>query len=234
MNRWVKIGGAVLLLAWAPFLYAELTSDPHEKKDRELPDPLHPDPAVVIAGAGAEDDDHAAAAEDNAEDDKAEEKIAVHPPGQPARPPDEGVEPAAAEALAEPDNEPTGAAQQDAPPPKPQGAVAVLKQAFDSEPRDALWAKEAEAKIGTVFARDDIPDSLFEKGTCQKTVCRVDVTWSQENAAPYLDTVEELHKAFGTDFAVEPLAPADKEGEDALAVHVYVMRKGYTLADLSK
>jgi len=228
MNRWVKVGGTVLLLAWTPFLYAELTSDPLEKKDREIPDQVDPDPNAVVAApaAGNGEDEEAAEAPD-------EEKVAMKaPPAQ--KEPGEGVEPAAADELAEPDNEPTGAAAQDAPPPKAQGPVAALKSAFESEPRDALWAKDAEAKISGVFAGEDIPESLFDKSTCQKTVCRVDYTWSQENAAPYLDTVEELHRAFGADFAVEPQAPANKEGEDAMAVHVYVMRKGYTVADLNK
>jgi hypothetical protein len=112
--------------------------------------------------------------------------------------------------------------------------VAELKTAFDSEPRDALWAKDAESKIAAVFTGEDMPETLLDKSACQKTVCRVDVTWSQENAAPYLDAVEELHRQFGNDYAIAPQAPANKEGEDALAVHVYVMRKGYTVADLSK
>jgi hypothetical protein len=228
MNRWVKVGGAVLLLAWTPFLYAELTSDPHEKKDRVIPDQVDPDPAAVpAAGATAE-------AEDEGATEEKAEGIKAAPSPEPQKAPDEGIEPEAAEALAEPDNEPTGAAHQEAPPPKSQGPVAALKGAFDSEPRDALWAKDAEGKIAGVYGGEDIPDSLFDKSACQKTVCRVDLVWSQENAAPFLDTVDELHKTFGNDFAVDPQAPADKEGEDALAVHIYLMRKGYTVADLSK
>jgi hypothetical protein len=229
MNRWVKIGGAVLLLAWTPFLYNELTSDPHERKDRLLPDQEDPDPdAVPVAGSGEADKEEAA--EDPEEKVPADKAMAE----QAEDPDNPKLEPAAAEELAEPDNEATGAAVQDAPLPKPQGPVAALKGAFESEPRDALWAKDAEAKIAGLFSGDDIPESLYDKSACQKTVCRVEVTWSQENAAPYLDTVDELHKTFGSDFAVEPQAPADKEGEDAIAVHVFVMRKGYTLADLSK
>jgi len=231
MNRWVKVGGAVLLLAWAPFLYAELTSDPQEKKDRVIPDQDDPDPVAIAAAETAGE----AAEEDEPElNEQKTEAVKVAPAPEPQKAPDEGVEPQAAEELAEPDNAPTGAAHQEAPLPKSQGPVAALKGAFDTEPRDALWAKDAEAKIAAVYAGEDIPESLFDKSACQKTVCRVELTWSQENAAPFLDTVDELHKAFGTDFAVDPQAPAEKEGEDALAVHVYVMRKGYTVADLSK
>jgi hypothetical protein len=227
MNRWVKIGGAVLLLAWAPFLYAELTSDPTEKEERAVADLDDPDPSTAVPLTV----DAAPEKEDTAEEKQAASRAAAE---QAAKPSDEGVEPEAVEALAEPDNEPTGAAVQEAPPPKAIGPVGELKAAFDSEPRDALWAKDAESKIATVFSADGMPESLLDKSACQKTVCRVDVTWSQENAAPYLDAVEELHRQFGTDYGVAPQAPADKEGEDALAVHVYVMRKGYTVADLSK
>jgi hypothetical protein len=222
MNRWVKIGGSVLLLAWAPFLYNELTSDPHEKEERAVADLEDPDPSVavpLVVDASAE----------TAEEKQAASRAAAE---QAAKPNDEGVEPEAVEALAEPDNEPTGAAVQDAPLPKPQGPVNELKAAFDNEPRDALWAKDAESKIAAAFTGEDMPETLLDKSACQKTVCRVDLTWSQENAAPYLDGVEELHRAFAADYAIAPQAPADKEGEDALAVHVYVMRKGYTVADL--
>jgi len=225
MNRWAKIGGLVLLLAWAPFLYNELTSDPHEKETRPIADLDEPDPAVVLAvdAAGPEK-------EETPEEKQAATRALAEQTEKPND--DPGVEPEALEALAEPDNEPTGAAVQDAPLPKSQGPVAELKTAFDSEPRDALWAKDAESKIATVFSGEDMPDALLDKSACQKTVCRVDLTWSQENAAPYLDAVEELHKVFSTDYAIAPQAPADKEGEDALAIHVYVMRKGYTVADL--
>lgn len=223
MNRWVKIGAGVLALAWAPFLYAELTSDPHEKENRLVADLEDPDPsaAVPVVDAGKEE---------TAEEKQAAVRALAEQNEKPND--DPGVEPEAVEALAEPDNEPTGAAVQDAPLPKPQGPVAELKSAFDNEPRDALWAKDAESKIAAVFGSEGMPEALLDKGTCQKTVCRVDVTWSQENAAPYLDAVEELHKAFSGDYAIAPQAPADKEGEDAFAVHVYVMRKGYTVADL--
>jgi hypothetical protein len=226
MNRWVKIGAGALALAWAPFLYAELTSDPHEKETRPVADLEEPDPTAVVAivDAGPEK-------EETPEEKQAATRAVAEQNDKPND--DPGVEPAAMEALAEPDNEPTGAAVvQDAPLPKAVGPVAELKTAFESEPRDALWAKDAESKIATVFSGEDMPDTLLDKSACQKTVCRVELTWSQENAAPYLDAVEELHKAFATDFAVAPQAPADKEGEDALAIHVYVMRKGYTVADL--
>jgi hypothetical protein len=225
MNRWAKIGGLVLLLAWTPFLYAELTSDPQEKEARLVADLDEPDPAVlVVVDAGAPEK------EETPEEKQAATRALAEQNEKPND--DPGVEPEAMEALAEPDNQPTGAAVQDAPLPKAQGPVAELKTAFDSEPRDALWAADAESKIATFFSGEDMPETLLDKSACQKTVCRVDLTWSQENAAPYLDAVEELHKAFGTDYAIAPQAPADKEGEDALAIHVYVMRKGYTVADL--
>jgi len=226
MNRWVKIGAGALALAWAPFLYNELTSDPHEKENRPVADLEDPDPNAVVPVVDAAEPEK----EETAEEKQAATRALAEQNEKPND--DPGVEPEAIEALAEPDNEPTGAAVQDAPLPKPVGPVAELKGAFDSEPRDALWAKDAESKIAGVFSGEDMPEALLDKSACQKTVCRVDLTWSQENAAPYLDAVEELHRTFGADYAIAPQAPADKEGEDALAIHVYVMRKGYTVADL--
>jgi hypothetical protein len=225
MNRWVKVGGAVLLLAWAPFLYAELTSDPQEKKDRVLPEDQDPDEVAVEPAAEPEDE----------ADEKEETVKAPEPP-----PAAEEIEPAAADELAEVEAEEPAAAEA-APPPAKAGPVPAMRSAFDSEPRDALWAKDTEAKIASMLTGGDMPDAFFEKAACQKTVCRVDVRWSQENAAPYLDAYEELHQAFGTDIAVDPQAPEaappaePANGEQlALAVHVYVMRKGYTLADIAK
>lgn len=226
MNRWVKIGAGVLALAWGPFLYAELTSDPHEKETRPIADVDVLDPNVVVPIVDAAEPEK----EETAEEMQAATRALAEQNEKPND--DPGVEPETMEALAEPDNEPTGAAVQDAPLPEPAGPVAELKGAFDSEPRDALWAKDAEARIARVFGGEGMPETLLDKSACQKTVCRVDVTWSQENAAPYLDAVEELHKVFAADYAVAPQAPADKEGEDALAIHVYVMRRGYTVADL--
>lgn len=231
MSRWLKIGAAVLLLAWAPFLYAELTSDPQEKKGRVLPEDQDPEDVAVEQAEepGAEDEAPS----------KAEEPTAKMP--EPAA---EEVEPAAAEELVEAEGEDL-AHPEGAPPPTKTGPVPALRSAFDSEPRDALWAKDAEARIASILSGGDMPESFFEKAACQKTVCRVEVRWSQENAAPYLDAYEELHQAFGADIAVDPQAPAAPPSEPAapaaenaeeppLPVHVYVMRKGYTLADIAK
>jgi hypothetical protein len=230
MNRWVKVGGAVLLLAWTPFLYAELTSDPQEKKGRVLPEDQDPD---EIAVEPAEDDK----ADEPSDDEKGEPVKAPEP-----APAVEEIEPAAADELAEAEGEEPAAAEP-APPPTKAGPVPALRSAFDSEPRDALWAKDTETKIAAMLSGGDMPESLFDKAACQKTVCRVDVRWSQENAAPYLDAYEELHQAFGADIAVDPQAAEPAQGAEqgaantdelALAVHVYVMRKGYTLADIAK
>jgi hypothetical protein len=37
MSKWLALGAVALLLAWGPFLSAELTSEPAEKKARDLP-----------------------------------------------------------------------------------------------------------------------------------------------------------------------------------------------------
>jgi hypothetical protein len=237
MNRWVKIGGGVLLLAWAPFLYAELTSSPQEKKEREIREAAEHEEAAEPAAEPAEPESAEAPSEDEpeGEEDPSAKALPDKPTAPvPAKPSDDpGVEPESADELAEVEADPTTGAP-DAPPPTKNGPVVALKGAFDAEPRDALWAKDTESRIATIFSGGDIPEGFYAQTSCRKAVCRVDVKWTQENAAPYLDTYEELRQAFAGDIAVDPQAPAGEVPEDGVPVHIYVMRKGYTVADLSK
>lgn len=233
MNRWVKVGGAVLLLAWAPFLYAELTSSPQEKKDREIREAAEAAEVELHAAEPAEEAaDEPGADEPESPSAATAAKIAALTAEKP-----EGetnpVEPESAEALAEDEADP--AAAPDAPPPSKVGPVPAFKSAFENEPRDALWAKDTEARIGSILSGGDVPEGFLERASCRKSVCRVELRWTQENAAPYLDAYEELHQAFGTDIAVDPqLAAGEHAPADGIPVHVYVMRKGYTAADLNK
>lgn len=223
MNRWLKIAAGVLLLAWVPFLYSELTSSPQEAKERVLPNAADVDDQAALAGASGEPGTAEPEEEPEAPADPAADKPAT--PAAPAAEPDPGVEPESAENLAEPETE---GSDQEAPAPTASGPVAQLKAAYDAEPRDALWAKDTEARLSSALSGGDIPDSLLQKASCRKTVCRIDFEWSQENAAPFLDAQEELAKTFGTDLGVEPGEPSG----ETVPVHVYVIRKGYTLNDV--
>jgi hypothetical protein len=247
VKRWLKIGGALLLLAWAPFVYQELTSEPAEKKERALP------------GADAADDEVLAGAH-VPKGTLAGTSAEVEAPGQPAAEPEPAPEPAAApeqpaaepspaeariakpaaEPEAEPEPVPEPAAEgneeaeeEPAPPPVASGPTAVMKQAYETQPRDALWAKDTEARVAQLFGQDDVPQGMLERASCRRAVCRVDVRWKRDTAAQYVSAFQAIREQFAGEVAVEPVGQLD-EATGQQQVHLYVLRKGYTASDLSK
>jgi hypothetical protein len=235
MKKWALIGGGLLLLAWSPWLYAELTSAPAEKKVRDLasdepsaeapvvvpaaepskpepePDP-EPEPAVQPDPAAVPADKVAAAAQAN---DKAAEP---------------GVEPAAPEQLDEQTDEVAAGEQEDVPPPVAEGPTEVLKHAFDTQPRDALWAKDAEARIAGMFGTTDVPAEMLQTATCRKAVCRVEVRWTRDRAPAFVSVFQAAKQGFGSAVGILPVGTLDEDGHQQ--VDLYLARKGYTVADL--
>jgi TldD protein len=123
--------------------------------------------------------------------------------------------------------------EEPAPPPVASGATAVLKQAYETQPRDALWAKDTEAKIAALFHQDDVPADMLERASCRRAVCRVDVRWKREHAAQYVSVFQAVREQFGSELAVEPVGQLD-EAAGQQQVHLYLARKGYTASDLSQ
>lgn len=260
MTKWLKIGAALLLLAWAPFIYAELTSSPAEKKERELPSvELNPDDRAAVpvepsveatpeksaaAALAAEDEpepepveeavDPEAEAAAEAEGDTeyppvADEALAAEPlPSEEPGTPDPG-DPVPSGEQGDPDEE---AEEEPVPPPVATGPTRQLEQAFDTEPRDALWAKDAELRIASAFSEAEAPEDMLERTSCRRAVCKIEVRWSRAHAAQYVGAQQSLNEQFGSESAVEPIGAIDDEGHQT--VHLYVLRKGYTAADLSQ
>lgn len=254
MRKWLKIGAAVMLLAWLPFVYAELTSSPAEKKARELPSDELEDTETAVGAAhapGAGEHEHAeqAPAEEPApaepapvpaEEGKDQPAEAAHegedevaaaptPSPVPAAPPDEAV-PAEPDPADEGDEE---AEEEAAPPPVASGPTAVFKHAYETEPRDALWAADTEARIAAVFRGEDVPAGMLEKASCRRAVCKLDIRWTRDHAAQYVSVYQTMREQFGNELAVEPVGELDEEAGQQL-VHLYVPRKGYTASDLSR
>jgi hypothetical protein len=243
VKRWLKIGGALLLLAWAPFVYQELTSEPAEKKARVLPGAEAGDdealaaeqaPSGVVSGAPAEAEApaHPAAEAEPAPAAAPEQPAAEAPSAEvhldrPAAAPEPEADP---EPVAEGDEE---AEEEPAPPPVASGPTAVMKPAYETQPRDALWAKDTEARIAVLFSQDEMPQGMLERATCRRAVCRVDVRWKRDTAAQYVSVFQALREQFGSEVAVEPVGQLD-EATGQQQVHLYVLRKGYTASDLSK
>jgi hypothetical protein len=240
VKKWLAIGGGLLLVAWAPFIYAELTSEPAEKKARELPSASTEDePVAALAEQPAEaPPEKPAPAEPAAEAEEAEEPAAEAPAAEapaaqaPAPPP---AEPAHAEPE-EPDPAAEGegeeAQEDEAPPPVASGPSAQLKHAYETEPRDALWATDTERRIAAVFNGDDVPDGMLQRASCRRAVCSLELRWTRDHATQYVAVFQALHDQFGGEIGVEPVGTVDDQGQQS--VHLYVLRKGYTAADLGK
>ena len=148
-------------------------------------------------------------------------------PRSPAAADPQSAEPAEAENEAEGEEE---TQEEEVPPPVASGPTAQLKQAFDTEPRDALWAKDTERRVAGLFASAEAPDGLLERVSCRRAVCRVDVRWTRESATHYVGVYEAMRDQLGSEVAVEPVGEADENGHQE--VHLYVLRKGYTAQDL--
>jgi hypothetical protein len=239
VKKWLAIGGGLLLVAWAPFIYAELTSEPAEKKTRDLPSDASDDEVVaegegqqgggVVAGKSAA----APAAEPQAEargpEEPAAEPAAQQAAPKPGDPPEPVAPPEHDEQPAEGDEE---AQEEEVPPPVASGPTAQLKRAYETEPRDALWATDTERRIGAVFGSDDVPEGMLQRASCRRAVCSLEVRWTRDHAPQYVGAFQALHDQFGSEIGVEPVGEPDDEGQQV--VHLYVLRKGYTAADVGK
>ena len=238
MKKWALIGGGLMLLAWSPWLYAELTSSPAEKKVRDL---ANEEPS---ADPGAEPPAAAAVPEPQpAEPDPAEPEQPAEPeptgvaadklvPGQPAEKPaaEPAPDPSAAEPADEQTDEVAAGEDEEVPPPVAEGPTEVLKHAFDTQPRDALWAKDAEARITSLFGTADVPAEMLQAATCRKAVCRVELHWTRERAPAFVSVFQTAKQSFGSAVGVLPVGTLDDKGQQQ--VDLYLSRKGYTVADL--
>jgi len=240
VKKWLAIGGGLLLVVWAPFIYAELTSEPAEKKTRELPDATEEEPTVAmegkpVAGAAADKTAVAAAVDPKEEVDEPAEPAAAAPEqpdevaAQPAEQPEPVAAPAEQDELGDEDEE---AHEEDAPPPVASGPTAQLKQAYETEPRDALWATDTERRIAAVFTGEDLPEGMLQRASCRRAVCSLEVRWTRDHATQYVGAFQTLHEQFGSEIGVEPVGTPDDEGQQV--VQLYLLRKGYTAADLAK
>jgi hypothetical protein len=229
MAKWLKIGGALMLLLWLPYLYFELTSAPPEKKGRALPtDDSSADPSDEPKLAEPE--------EPTAEDKPGEEQKPAAPAPQPEAPkaaPQPSEEPTPSPAAGEPAEEAQGDDKGEEPPPPPTaaGPANVLKHAFETQPRDPLWAADSEHKLKALVG-GDVPAELLQSTACRNSVCKVELRWNADRAAAYVSFYEAAHKQLGGEVGVEPQGPPDDKG--MARVDLYLARKGYTVADLAK
>lgn len=231
MKKWLKIGGGLMLIAWLPFLYAELTSAPVAKKGRALPsEDSSAEPADAPKPAEADEP----SAEPKPEEPKPVAAAPVPEPEAQKAGQQPSEEPTPSPAAGEPSDEAQAddkAAEEPPPPPTAAGPAAVLKHAFETEPRDPLWAADSEHKLKTLVG-GDVPAELLQSAACRNAVCKVELRWTADRAAAYVSFYEAAHKQLGGEVGVEPQGAPDDKG--LARVDLYLARKGYTVADLSK
>jgi len=202
----------------------------HPVADEALGTPEHPAQAPAEP---AEPPAEPAAAAQTAED-QAHPAAPVAPgePGATAQPPTPAAPPAEGVAEVPDEGEGEEEVEGEPEPPTSSGPVAVLRQAFERQPRDALWASDTEHKLRGLFGTTDVPAELLSETSCRSSVCRVDMKWTPEQATAYVGVYEASTRLSGTELAVEPVGEADEHG--ALPVHLYLTRRGYTMADLAR
>jgi hypothetical protein len=251
MKRWLVLGGTLMLAAWLPYVYAELSNAPAEKKSRSTADavvesPL--EPATVEPERAAADTDLAGEGSDVA--------TAIPPPparpapvipAQPVIPPQPSFAPPEKSLVAAPEaSEAAGAAlpgeqaktaeaERNAAPKAPPGAVGpveILRKAYETQPRDALWADDAQTRIGAIFSTKDVPGEMLQGASCGRAVCRVQVRWTSAHAEAFIGLHERLGQEFEGDVSIHPLPPVEGE-PDTHQVDLYLVRKGYTVSDLA-
>jgi hypothetical protein len=238
MKRWVFLGGTLIAAVWLPYLYAELSSAPAEKKGRQIAEPEAIEhPAVAepgTSGHGGDVEKAPAAPEPSPEPEPALPTQVAVPP-QPAfeqsvRPAEGEKEPSAAVAPAAGDE--TIPPPPPAKPPSMAGPVDVLKHAYETQARDALWASDTEKRIGAMFGTKEVPAEMLTAASCRTAVCRIELRWTTADAAAFLGVHEHLSQDF-SEIGIQPIAPADGESEHH-QVDLYLARKGFTVSDLAK
>jgi hypothetical protein len=239
MKKWLIVGGVVMLCVWAPFFYAELTSSPSEKKGRALPtDEPGQEVSAIEQAAPAEGADKAAepSPEPTAKPTEQAKPQAIAAADKPATP-EPNLPPAARAGVADPtaaegDGQPDDEPEPPAPPPTAGGPTTVLKHAFETQPRDPLWAADTEAHMRSLFRGGDIPAELLQSASCRTAVCKLELRWTSDRATAFVSLYETVHKDFQGEVGIEPIGPPDDKGQEQ--VNLYLTRKGYTVADLTK
>jgi len=242
MKRWVFLGGTLIAAVWLPYLYAELSSAPAEKKGRQVAEseateqPVAADPGTSGHAGDVEKPPTLPEPAPEPEPTPPLPTQAAAPP-QPAfeqsvRPSaDEGPEHAApAAAPGAP-----GPGEETRPPPKPPGMagpIDVLKHAYETQARDALWASDTEKRIGAMFGTKEVPAEMLTAASCRTAVCRIELRWTTADAEAFLGVHERLSHDF-SEIGIQPI-PAAEDEPDQHRVDLYLARKGFTVSDLAK
>ena len=130
--------------------------------------------------------------------------------------------------------EPTAEGEQEPPPTAPEppaasGPLQLLKRVYARQSTDA-GAREVERQIRSFFGTEYLPAETFRSVTCRAGVCKIDMVWSKQFPLAHMALAMKLAEQMTSSIALEPAPEPDRRGD--LRLELYVVRAGYTLADL--
>ena len=77
-----------------------------------------------------------------------------------------------------------------------------------------------------------MPASALGDVRCQKTVCKLEMTWTSEASDVYMMAFQRVREYFSADLGMQPEGAGNYD--DEMKLDLYIPRKGYTLADLDR
>ncbi|MGD8859096.1 MAG: hypothetical protein PVI30_03735 [Myxococcales bacterium] len=108
--------------------------------------------------------------------------------------------------------------------------TAMLKEAFEGEPRDALWAEDKEREIRDILDDEALPDGLLQEAACRTSVCRMKLVWPEGSGTDYSRLTKLIGEHWAPSIGID-YPPGSRERH---ALDVYIVREGYSLDDVSR
>ncbi len=105
----------------------------------------------------------------------------------------------------------------------------VLVQAYESEPRDALWAEGKEKEIREVLSDEQLPDDLLRSASCRTTVCKIEMVWDKSKGANYTPLTKLVGQHWAPSIGIE----YPEDSRERRAMNLYIIRKGYSVDDVA-
>lgn len=113
-------------------------------------------------------------------------------------------------------------------PPQAQGPLKLLKRAYRNDSRDET-SQAIERLIRAQFDPKIFPMELLRGVNCHKSVCKIDVLWSEEHLMVLAAVAMNATPLLTGHIAFEPEPEPDRNGY--VLIEIYILRPGYDLED---